>query len=166
MWYVIQTETGREELAKMLIEGIIPDDLFEACRIVMYETKRKYEGKWHIEKRKMFPGYLFLKTEDIDRIFFALKKVPRFTKLLRPDQKMSPLYESEAEVLERLTGDGNVVEMSVGVREGQKIKVVRGCLQGMEPRIVKVDRHKRKAVLEIEMFGEKRNIEVGLEIIC
>lgn len=165
MWYVIQTETGNEGLAKLLIERIVPPELIEECRIVLYETKRKYLGAWHIEKKKMFPGYIFLRTGDIDSVFFALKKVPRFTKLLRPDQKMQPLYENEAEILEHFLAEGSTVEMSVGVKEGQKVRVIRGCLMGMESRIVKVDRHKRKALIEIEMFGEKRNIEVGLEII-
>jgi transcriptional antiterminator NusG len=36
---------------------------------------------------------------------------------------------------------------------------------GFESLIRKIDRHKRIAQLEIDMFGDKRTITVGLEII-
>ena len=113
----------------------------------------------------MFPGYIFLVTDRVEDVFFALKKVPRLTKLLRPDQKMTPLAKEEAEVLDRLSGGEGLVKMSFGVKEGDRIRVTKGCLTGMESRIIKVDRHKRKAMIEIEMFGEKRTAEVGLEVL-
>ncbi len=36
---------------------------------------------------------------------------------------------------------------------------------GLEGAIRKIDRHKRKAWLEMEMFGRRQQIEIGLEII-
>ena len=165
MWYVIQIETGTETTVQKLISGIVPTDFYEDLRIIRYESKRRYAGAWHMEKKNMFPGYLFLITDHIEDVFFALKRVPRLTKLLRPDQKMTPLAKEEAEVLDRLSGGKGLVKMSFGIKEGDQIKVTKGCLMGMESRIVKIDRHKRKAIIEIELFGEKRKAEVGLEIL-
>ena len=40
-----------------------------------------------------------------------------------------------------------------------------GPLKGMEGYIWKIDRHKRKAYLEVPMFNGMQNIQVGLEIV-
>ena len=40
-----------------------------------------------------------------------------------------------------------------------------GPLVGMEAYIKKIDRHKRIAVLNAEMFEQEINVSVGLEII-
>lgn len=55
--------------------------------------------------------------------------------------------------------------MSEGIIEGSKVSVNSGPLQGMEGYIRKIDRHKRKAYLEIPFFGRTQNIQVGLEIV-
>lgn len=49
--------------------------------------------------------------------------------------------------------------------EGDEVKVVKGPLRGQEAKIVKVDRHKRLAWLEMHMFGRTKVVKVGLEIV-
>ena len=41
-----------------------------------------------------------------------------------------------------------------------------GPLQGKEGLIKKIDRHKRKAYLELPMFGRMQTVQVGLEIVA
>ena len=41
-----------------------------------------------------------------------------------------------------------------------------GPLQGKEGYIKKIDRHKRRAFLEMPMFGRVQKIQVGLEIVA
>ena len=52
-----------------------------------------------------------------------------------------------------------------GILENEKVVVLEGPLKGREGLIRKIDRHKRLAWLEIEMFGRKTKFEVGLEIV-
>ena len=54
--------------------------------------------------------------------------------------------------------------MSEGIIEGSRVIVRTGPLQGMEGLIRKIDRHKRKAWLELPMFGGTHTVQVGLEI--
>ena len=60
----------------------------------------------------------------------------------------------------------HLVEMSVGYMEGERIVVMEGPLMGKEGMICKVDRHKRIAVIEVEMFGKTTTAKVGLEIVA
>ena len=164
MWYVIQTQTGKEKRTKDLIERMVPSELYSEVRILYYETKREYQEEWHLEQKTMFPGYLFLITDQIEEIFLYLRKVPELTKVLGYGDDVVPISEKEEAFLTKISGGGNIVEMSYGIQVGDKIIVKEGILKGLESVIRKIDRHKRKALIEIEMLGEIRQVEIGLEI--
>jgi transcriptional antiterminator NusG len=68
------------------------------------------------------------------------------------------------EFLQSFGGEKQIVEMSTGIIEGSKVIVESGPLKGREGLIKKIDRHKRKAYLELDMFGRSQRVEVGLEI--
>jgi transcriptional antiterminator NusG len=55
--------------------------------------------------------------------------------------------------------------MSKGIIEGDQIIVERGPLKGYEGFIKKIDRHKRIAFIDIELFNTITTIKVGLEIV-
>ena len=67
--------------------------------------------------------------------------------------------------MERFGGPKQIVGMSEGVIEGSQIIISSGPLQGLEGYIKKIDRHKRKAWVELPMFGRLQKVEVGLEIV-
>ncbi|MCD7764295.1 MAG: KOW motif-containing protein [Lachnospiraceae bacterium] len=77
---------------------------------------------------------------------------------------MIPLSDEEVDFLLRFGGEEQVVEISKGVFEGSRVKVISGPLVGKEGLIKKIDYHKRKAILEVEMFGRKQQIRLGLEV--
>ena len=62
-------------------------------------------------------------------------------------------------------GKEQTVEMSEGVIEQSRIRVYSGPLVGKERYISRIDRHKRRAFLEMPMFGERQKVRVGLEIV-
>lgn len=165
MWYVMQVKVGTEERIVAQCLNIIEKDILKDCFIPYCESMKKYGGEWHKEKNILFPGYVFLISADIEKLYLSLKNVIGLTKLIGTGEKVVPLSVSEVEFLERFGGEEQVVQMSNGYIEGDKIVVVSGPLVGNEGCIKKVDRHKRKAYLEIEMFGRKVETQVGLEVV-
>ena len=136
MWYVIQTSTGMEEKIKQECEQRISKDVLSHCVLPLYEEKIKYKGQWHIQKKKLFPG------DDI-----------------------IALTQNEIDFLLRFAGDEELVKMSQGMIIGDKVVILSGPLKGMESTIQRIDRHKRKAWLNLEMFGRQQLVEVGVEIV-
>lgn len=165
MWYVVQISTGKEERVRLLTEAMLPKDIFVECNIPRYIMKKKYGGAWHMEEHVMFPGYLFIVTENPKEVFLKLKEVPALTKLMRTDDYIIPVSTNEQFFLERLCGKERVADMSYGFIENDAISITSGPLVGMEGVVKKIDRHKRLAWIEQVMFGEKRLIRVGLEIL-
>jgi len=72
---------------------------------------------------------------------------------------------SERDLLEKLLNEERVVEMSQGFIQGKSIVVTSGPLVGLEKHIIKPMRHKRQAVLSLEVMGVTKTTQVGLEII-
>lgn len=165
MWYVVQVRTGTEESIVQQCEKNVSDSVLERCFIPYYEEKKHIRGEWTVHKKILFPGYVFVITEKIEELFQELKNVIGLTRLLGTGDDIVPLQEEETQFLLTFGGEKQVVEMSEGIIEQSKVKVISGPLQGMEGYIRKIDRHKRKAYLEVEMFGRMQSVQVGLEII-
>lgn len=165
MWYVLQVRTGTEESIRLQCRNKISEAVLERCFIPYYEEKRRIRGEWTLQKKVLFPGYVFVITDELDELYQSLKNVIGLTKLIGTGQEIVPLTEEEREFLLEFGGEDQIVEMSEGIIADSKIIVTKGPLIGKEGYIKRIDRHKRKAWLEIKMFGRKQMVEVGVEIV-
>lgn len=165
MWYVIQVATGKEEQILSMIKKYGIQKYLKECFSPKYERGRKYLGQWRQEESILFPGYIFVISDQIEKLYQSLKYVPELTKILGFGEKWTPMEKEDIEIVEQLSGKERVVRFSKGYIAGNKVVVSEGPLQGMEGVIKKIDRHKRKAYLEIPMFGRVLNAQVGLEIV-
>lgn len=164
MWYVVQVRSGTEHNIRIQCNKKIPDAIMERCFIPYYEEKKKQNGSWNTLQKILFPGYIFMITEDVEKLFFHLKTIEGMTKLIGTGNDIIPLTEEEIIFLQRLGGEEQIVSMSEGIIEGTQVIITSGPLMGMEGLIQKIDRHKRKAWLDLELFGRMQQVEVGLEI--
>lgn len=121
--------------------------------------------KRHIQERILFPGYVFLIAENLEQLAENLRKVTGMTRLLGTGDEIIPLSQEEVELLLKLGKEEQLVAMSTGIIENDQVRILTGPLQGMEGYIRKINRHKRKAWVSIEMFGRSVDMEVGLEIV-
>lgn len=165
MWYVVQVRTGTEESVRTQCGKNIGTEILEECFVPYYEERRRIRGEWTTLRKVLFPGYVFMVTERLVELHEGLRTVIGLTKLLGTGREIVPLTEKEQELLKRMGGKEQIVEMSEGIIEDSQVKVTSGPLVGLEGCIRKIDRHKRKAWLELEMFGRKQMVQVGLEIV-
>lgn len=165
MWYVIQVRSGTEESIRIQCKRKISQDILPECMVPHYEEQRKYRGEWHTRERILFPGYLFLVSEYLDDLYQNLKQVIGMTKLLGTGREIVPLTQEEIDFLLQFGGKEQVVTFSQGLIEDSQVKILSGPLKGMEGFIKRIDRHKRKAYLEIPLFGRVLNAQVGVEIV-
>lgn len=164
--YVVQVIGGREESMRHAIArelGLSDED----CFVPLCELPRKERGEWHSRRELLFPGYVFVNTNDPQMLLCSLKKVHGMTRLLGVDgENVTSLTKDEVAWLNAMTGSGaHAVEVSQGVQEGDHIVVTQGPLKGREALIRKVNRHKRLAWVEFHMLGRRTTVKVGLEVV-
>ena len=162
MWYVVWTSTGSEEkLAKKVKEMSCQNRCFVPRRIVQIRRK----GDWVYTEKDMFPGYFFVDTDDVEELSLELRKIEGFSTILTVDKKFCPMSGKDAEQVEELYQNHGIFDVSKGIIEGDQIIVTSGPLMGQEGLIRKIDRHKRVAYLEFDMFDQVIKGSVGLEIV-
>lgn len=164
-WYAVQVKTGKEQDTADLCRKIIDVEILLESFIPRYERMKRYQGVWHKEQLPMFPGYIFLATEHVEELFYRLKAVPELTKILGDGREFIPIKDEEKALLQRMGNAEHVTEMSVGYIAGEQVVILSGPMKGMEGKIKKIDRHKRMAMLEVEMFGRWVDVKVGMEVV-
>lgn len=165
MWYVVQVQSGNELKTKELCNYLIVDELLLKCFIPQYEQMKKYAGGWHKKMDILFPGYMFIQTENINNLFYLLKGVPKLTKILGTDHEFVPIDNTEKRFLEKFLNESSVLEISTGYIVGDQVIIIDGPMKEFTGKIKKINRHKRIAIIEIEMFGRNMDVSVGLEVI-
>ena len=170
MWYVMQVHTGTEENIRCQCPRLISSDTLERCFIPYYQQKKRFQGEWHIQERILFPGYVFLITQNLEKLVESLKKVIGMTKLIGTGDEIVPLSEAEISLITKLGGKSSssesIVKISQGIIEGDQVHILSGPLKGLEGAIRKIDRHKRIAYLSVDMFNRTVDMKVGLEIVA
>lgn len=170
MWYVMQVHTGTEENIRCQCQRLISSDTLERCFIPYYQQKKRFQGEWHIQERILFPGYVFLITQNLEKLVESLKKVIGMTKLIGTGDEIVPLSEAEISLITKLGGKSSssesIVKISQGIIEGDQVHILSGPLKGLEGAIRKIDRHKRIEYLSVDMFNRTVDMKVGLEIVA
>lgn len=164
--FVVQVVGGQEDRAAALIAKIAQGAV-EDCFVPKREIMHRKSGQWHRILEKLYPGYVFVQTSTPEQVREVLGRVPAFTRMLTSaGDRCMPLTADEVAWINATTNvDTHVMEMSEGVIEGDRVMVIRGPLEGHEARITRIDRHKRLAWVDMDMFGRHKAIRVGLEIV-
>ena len=165
-WYVLYVQTGKEDSIAERCKNIIDNNILKRVFVPKYQTMIQIRSVWETRESILFPGYVFLETEDIRSVFFMLKKLPFFNVLLgKEDEMFQPISKREKARLKQFLNDEDVIATSVGYKVGEKIEIVKGPLVGHVGEIKKINRHKRLAWVEMEMCGRVVAIELGLEVL-
>lgn len=169
-WFVFHVQTGEEHKACEFLNKLF-DKEESAAFVPQVETVIKGSQSIRKELRPMFPGYVFTDSILDERIFVNLAyKYARFSKCIfyllgNGDINYVKLSEDEKEFLLGFCNDEYIVQDSKGFIIGDKVFVTSGPLQGRESVIKKINRHKRRAEIELVCFGDLRRVSVALEIV-
>lgn len=170
MWYVIQTIAGKEEDLMVFIRALLGRENYEACFTVHAEWMKRLGGEWQIQIKPLFPGYVFIETQEPERIFMELKTVPGFSRLLGTGKdEFVPVRKGEEAFLRRLIQTEDLDHAVVGLTtvktdEAGAVVSMEGALSFFEKEIETVNLHKRYAVVKTKMLGEERSLLFGIRL--
>ena len=167
MWYVIWTTTGCEQKLGLWIKDYVPADYYDDCFVPLIDQNKKINGVWKTVHKTLFPGYLFVNTDDerIEAFAERIRHSDQFAVVLSTDERFAPVNDEEVFLIENAYANNGVLGSSIGIIEGEHIKILSGPLIGKEGLIKSINRHKRTAIIELSMFGRVSKIKIGLEII-
>lgn len=162
--YVIQVMTGKEELFVRHLHRF--KDLQSDMLVPKRELTIRKQGKHSKVTKPIFPGYVFWETDDPDPdTRWLLRSTPHFARFMKDrDGKMLPLQDQDRHLVSQLTVDGEVAGKSlITFDKNNRVKVLKGPLQGQEGSIIKVDRRKKRATVKIHLYDKTFKIDLEYE---
>ena len=173
-WIVLFVRTGSEHALKILLSEKLIKEEFTPFLPIRESLYRRNGICQKIEKI-LFPGYIFLKTTlkaevVINEMWLNLKdtiKDKNIYSILNYGKNKNDIIMKEHERIswENLLDSNGCIAGSIGLIEGDSVQIIDGPLIGMESKIKKINRHKREAIVEVEMMGHIKEVKLYLEVI-
>ena len=164
-FYVLQVKTGQE---KTISEEI--NEKFDAVD-ALFLQRRLYirrGGKNFWELQPVFPGYIFVCTEDslVPKDMMLLRKVKGVAHFLPSNEDVRGLNEQDYALVQQFLSFGEIAEPSTAFFDkDDRIVIVDGPMKGMEGQITSVDRRKRRVKLVVTMFDTEMTLKLSYNLI-
>lgn len=125
------------------------------------------KGKTREELAPIFPGYLFYEAADLPPdVYWAFKKTSGFIRFLKDNQHIEPLSGEDKGLLLHFLSFGEIVHKStVTFDENNHIEVIDGPMKGLEGKIVKVNRRKKRAKVMLSLYEQSFFVDFGFEYL-
>lgn len=165
-YYVVSVQPGREEdflaAARKLVSDAEVRFFWPRRRLTIRRKGRSLETLSPI-----FAGYIFLEAPQIDRnLFTSTKRLPGFYRFLESNDRIRALEGSDLELVAHFVRFGEVIGKSlVTFDENARIQVREGPLEGLEGRIVKVDRRKQRAKVKLDLYEDSFLVDFGFDLL-
>ena len=169
-YFVLQVQTGYEERILKLIETALSvENLLDkgTLHLPKRELTIRRRGKTVKEQKPIYPGYLFWECEIFyPEVYWAVRPVDGMYKFLKSNSNIEELTGEDLHILLHFLQHGDVVGNSVVTFDEKKLIVIKkGPLKGLEGRIVKVDKRKKRAKIRLDVYNDGFLVDFGFEIL-
>ena len=167
-YFAIQVKTRGEAQFIRLFKALHPE-LPIALHFPQRRVDIRRKGVLQQASAAVFPGYVFAHAdpEELLSCRHAFRRIDGFYRFLKSNQEICPLSGKDLElVLHFLQNAGSVAGISrVYFNENSRIVVAEGPLMGLEGRIIKVDKRKRRAKVKLNLYDDSFAIDLAFEVI-
>jgi transcriptional antiterminator NusG len=165
-YYTIHVLTNSEDdFARRLLSLLGKDRLIVPKKLMPIRRK----GITRKELQPLFPGYLFLNSDNLLEeadIYWKIRRTDGFIRFLRNSSSPTPLSERDLGLIRHFISFGEYADTSkVTFDENDRIVVLEGPLKGLEGHIVKVDRRKGRAKVLLDIYESPFPIDLGFEVV-
>lgn len=168
-YYALQVKTRAEDLFISKVMNSLKKDNPDTFQFFFPKKMMPIRkgGKNKMVISPIFPGYIFLETENLERpLYWAIRTTTGFYRFLPLSQKPKPLEGRDLATLRHFLSFGEVAKQSrVVFDENDRIRVIDGPMKNLEGRIVKVDKRKKRAKIQLDMYEESFHIDLAFEFM-
>ncbi len=126
--------------------------------------QEKREGRWRKRALALLPGYVFvygdLAPEDLRKL-----RTDNVYKLLKYDNDLRELLGDDREYALWILRNHGDIGMSKVLDVGGDIRVVSGPLMDCIGKIIRLDKHKRRATVQFDFDGRLRTVTLAAEVV-
>ncbi len=123
-WYVIQTHPCKERFVRERIEDLGRD-------VFLPLAVERQRGRRRSSVGPLFPGYLFARLSEADGDLPRARWTHGVRRLLGDGGRPRPVCDAVVELLRARADRGGRVKLGLGLRRGDRVRIVDGPLAGL-----------------------------------
>ncbi|HSB70430.1 MAG TPA: transcription termination/antitermination protein NusG [Candidatus Methylomirabilis sp.] len=167
-WYVIHTYSGFENKVKQSIEQRVAAlGLHDAVSQVMIPIETVVElkkGKKREASRKFFPGYVLVRMDMTDDLWYLIKNTPKVTGFVGPGVRPTPIPDEQVKaVIQQVETGAERPKHKVLFTRGESVRVIDGPFSNFTGVVDEVKPDKGRLKVMVSIFG--RPTPVDLEFL-
>lgn len=156
-WYGIRTRSNHEKVAATVLENKGYEQY-----LPVYRVKKRWSDRVVESDRPLFPGYVFCRFDSQKQL--PILTTPGVVSVIGFGKELAPIPDSEIEAIQSVLQSGIATEPCPYLREGQRVRVNRGSLEGIEGILVK-KKNEWRMVLSVDTLQRSISIEIDREYI-
>lgn len=163
-WYVIHTYSGYEKVVKDNLEQRLRS-LGLAARVseILIPTENLMEvkgGKKQVFTKRSFPGYVFVKMEVDDEVWYAIRNSPKVSGFVG-GAKPSPLLDSEVDaILKQMKETSERPQPKVLFESGEAVRIIDGPFSTFTGIVDNIYPEQGKLKVMVTIFGRSTPVEL------
>ncbi len=167
-WYVLSVVSGQESLVidnlqervkKQKLEHDIVDFLNPVVNEVYYKG-----GQKAFKIRKMYPGYVFIKSKMNEKIWYIIRNTPGVRLIVGAETRPIPLTEKEyQDMVAHINEKNERAEYAVPYQEGDVVVLRDGDFNGMKWVVTEIDPTKGFLYVNVEILGRNTPVMVSFD---
>jgi transcriptional antiterminator NusG len=163
-WYTVKVQSNREKSVSEKLKFDMMREFKEEVNVLIPSQKFSIvkNGKVKQKEQLLYPGYIFVETESIDKVLHFAKIIPGIASVLK-DPQGNPIIMRQSEI-DRMTGEVETRKNSdKGLYAiGQEVGIINGPFSGFRGKIQSLDYEKDKVRLEVSIFGRATIVDLTL----
>jgi len=174
-WYVVHTYAGyenkvKQNMASMVASLNLEDRVFEVV-IPMEDVTDFKNGKRVVVQKKMFPGYLLVRVDMDETVWFHIRNTPGVTGFVGSGAKPMPLSRRDVETFLAVKDEGTEsapkkARPNTLFSEGESVRVKEGPFADFTGQINEINEDQMKLKVLVNIFGRETPVELGFDQVA
>ncbi len=164
-WYVIYTQSGKEEAVKTCLEqGIRAEglqDLVSRLLVPMEQVSEIRGGKKRVMGKVLFPGYILIEMEMAEKLWLLVRNAPGVAGFLKSGGKPIPMKDKEiAAILETIEKREIEPRPRMEFEVGEGVRITDGPFKDLDGIVEEIYPERGKMKVGVSLFGRATPVEL------
>lgn len=151
-WFGVRTRSNQEKTAATMLEA----KGFEPY-LPSYSVRRRWSDRVVETTLPLFPGYVFCRFDVSQRV--PVVSTPGVVSVVAFGNVPAPIDDSEIEAIQSLIQSGVTVQPHPYLREGQRVRVTNGPLEGVQGILIQ-KRSEWRMIVSITLLQRSISVEI------
>ncbi|HOQ03658.1 MAG TPA: transcription termination/antitermination protein NusG [Anaerohalosphaeraceae bacterium] len=169
-WFVLRVASNKEEQVRDALERKLKIEGVRSVGRILVPTeqiKRIRGGKQRVQKRKLYPGYVFMELEPKedgripDDVWYVIKETMGVGDFIGTEGVPTPMRDTDvAKMLKEADKPEDVPNIKVEFSKGDVVKIREGAFENFEGTVDSIDTERGIVRVIVTIFGRSTPLDI------